>query len=168
MSRTDESTPSKLVKLRELRAGGASLRDAAASLGVSHETARKWEARAARGSLLAPADVEAASVALASPPPTADGPEGLAMARARHELLRGLLVRLTPAVEAGEYPAPAFVQLAKYADVLAELVHSLAPKPPVDPDTAPDAMRDAAELIRRVEGLIVVAECSARAVKVPT
>jgi hypothetical protein len=90
------------------------------------------------------------------------------MVRERHSLIRGLLSRLSPAVEAGEYPATSFVQLSRYADDLAERVAGLTPKPTIDPDTAPDAVRDAAELIRRIEGMVTVAECTARAVKVPT
>src|SRR5262245_57943428 len=146
MPRPNKATPSKLAKLRDGKANGQSLRERAKAAGVPVETARRWEARdvAAPGPVNAKAktprlkaDAKVAAALVAAPLPAPGDPEALSIVRQRSALLSGLLARLTPAVESGEYAATSFVTLARYGDDLARVLAELTPPAPKDPDQDP-------------------------------
>lgn len=173
MARPSVRTPKKLERMRAMRSSGKGLREVARELGLAPETVRTWEREASalvsRPRPTAPKgrtkkrptagpDAEAAAEVLLSPLPSLADPEALAEVRARHAIVRGLLERLTPAVEAEEYSAVSWVQLAKYADDVARLLAELSPPAPKDPDADENVLAAERAFLERVASLIESAE----------
>ena len=162
MPRPSKMTPKKLEAVRGARARGAGLREAARDAGVSPETARAWERRdvARRVStkkkpapkIAAPAETEIAAI-LDAPPPS-----GLEEVRSRLTIVRALVERLIPAVEAEEFSPGSFVTISKYCDDLARLLVELTPPAPKNPDEDPSVLEAARVLAARFESMVADAE----------
>lgn len=147
-------TPTKIARLRELRAEGRSERDVARELGVSQSTVREWERRT-RPQTPDEAEVEAL---VATPILSAGDSDALAAVKTRSSLVQNLLKRLTPGVEQQTFPATSYVTLARYGDELARVIAELTPPAPKDPDQDPDVIEAERTLVTRLERLIVEAE----------
>lgn len=165
MSRVGKRTPKRVAAARAALEAGKGLRAAAKAAGVSHETIRSWElAKGSKrqgrtGARPSTAATDATVAALvATPLPTAGDPNALATAVARAAIVRGLIERLTPAVEADEYPATSFVTLARYADEVDRVVAELTPPAPKNPDDDVRVLEAERTLLARIEAMVVEAE----------
>lgn len=147
---------------------GVPIREIARELGVDEKTVRNWAKKASarkveRATPPAPSVDEAVVVAAMSAPlPSADEPGALSMVRDRHELIRGLIERLAPAVETEEYPATSFVTVCKYGDDLARFIAELTPPAPKDPNDDPNVIDSESILFARVEKLVSDREAQAK------
>lgn len=157
MGRPSTMTPTKIARLRELRAEGRSERDVAREIGVSQSTVREWERRT-KPQTPDEAEVEA----LVSTPILSEGDsDALSAVKTRSSLVQGLLRRLTPGVEQQTFPATSYVTLARYGDELARVIAELTPPAPKDPDQDPDVLEAERVLVQRIERLITEAEAKA-------
>lgn len=169
MARPSKLSPAKIARLRALRdpareGGPLSLRRAAAELGVSHETARAWDAKHAAKPEGRPSRSKAAAAVaaelVAAPLPAAGDVGALEQVKARADMVSRLLKKLAPAVEREEYSATNFVTLAKYGDDLARLLAELAPPTPTDPNETPAVVEAERTLLARLDLLIAKAEAA--------
>jgi hypothetical protein len=173
MARPSKITPKKIAALRGARARGAGYREAAEEAGVGLATAHEWAKKDAdrknrssgkRRSKVKPppppdessngAPTESVIAALVGGPM----PSGLDDVRARLVLMRGLVERLIPAVEAEEFSPGSFVTISKYTDDLAELLERLTPPAPPDPDKDISVLESSRILMSRIAGMVSDAE----------
>jgi transcriptional regulator with XRE-family HTH domain len=161
MPRSSKITPKKLARVRAARAEGKGLRAAAKEAGVSHQTIANWERRQPKRKAPSSAVATEAAAILDAPLPQPGDPEALSQVRARAELVRGLLERLTPAVAADEYPATNYVTLARYGDELARVIAELTPPSPKDPNEDRNVLDAERVLLARIASMVGDAEAEA-------
>lgn len=181
MARASRKTPQRIAAVREDLAAGMSLRAIARKRSIPTTTLQRWigdlpetkaSKRADRETAAAPEQAGLAESQVAPAPASAQEaeallaaprPEGLEDHRERLGLLRGLLLRLEPAVEAETFSATSYVALSKYADELSVRIIELTPPAPKDPNEDPDVIEAGDVLVARVRALIEAAEERSRA-----
>lgn len=157
MAHQTKLTGSKVTKINEGLDEGKSSREIAEEAGVSHTTVQKHAAKRKRRASVGAPEVEAAAAEvealLAGPTPS-----GLDDVIQLQSVVRGLIARITPLVEADQYPATSFVAICKYYESLSTLRVQLTPPAPKNPDDDPDVREAERVLVARVERLIEAAE----------
>lgn len=162
MTRASKLTPQRVKAIREARANGASLREAAQLAGVHATTVKRWEdgrrGHVARSSKRPRMRLDTVSTAAKqqhlAAPPAVQGPSSasaLELALDRHKLVTSLLDRLDPAVKSGTFPPAQWVILARYAGEVDALVSELTPPTPEDPNESEEAKEAERILLARLE-----------------
>lgn len=181
MGMASKRTAANVKQIRALHASGASVREIAEGIGVSHPTVSRWmrelkltpnvsvgprASRERTRSALPPEVQAAAEIVVSEGVDELDSVGGL---DARLAEVRRLLAVIARAVESGEGSAPSYASLSKLeADLLAARAKLTPPAPP-DPEVDPlnveaaDACRAKLErIVRRAEETARCQHCGKR------